>query len=151
MPFPRSCVEHAPESINVYSDGSWLFPLRQFLGLGGAAVVWPRRDLQTQPLSQAEIELTYLDDTDNGITLITAIGGYGGSSTRTELAAGIIAICADGPVHIGTDSAAFLAKATILLESIAYDFKVNTNFKTQSDGDLWEHFSSMPSRKVLTP
>ena len=47
--------------------------------------------------------------------LYTPIGGYTCSSTRTELAAAIIALVANGPVHIGTDSQAFLEKAQWIL------------------------------------
>ncbi len=36
MPAPSN--EDAPEDINVYTDGSWLYPLKQYLGLGGAGV-----------------------------------------------------------------------------------------------------------------
>ena len=38
MPTPDYCHVSAPDQINVYTDGSWLFPLKKFLGLGGAGV-----------------------------------------------------------------------------------------------------------------
>ena len=47
--------------------------------------------------------------------LYTPIGGYTGSSTRTELAASIIAISANGPTHIGTDSQACCDKSNEIL------------------------------------
>lgn len=44
---PLRCTLKPPEQINVYTDGSWLFPLKQS-GLGGAGVWWPGR--QQSPL-----------------------------------------------------------------------------------------------------
>ena len=104
MPLPRPCQMNAPEEINVYTDGSWIFPLKQFLGLGGAGIWWPARNLVDVPLSTAEEELAHGDCNAEGVRLFTSIGGFGGSSTRTELAAGIIPISSQGPVHLGTDS-----------------------------------------------
>jgi hypothetical protein len=73
--------------------------------------------------------------------LFTPIGGYGGSSTRTELAAAIVAIVANGPVHIGTDSQAFIDKASDILHKLRTGKRIKYNWKTLSDGDLWEHFT----------
>ena len=140
MPLPEPCTRAPPAMVNAYSDGSWINPLRQFLGLGGAGVVWPGRDLQVLPLSQAERELAHHEQDADGVTLYTAIGGYGGSSTRTELAAGILAISCSGPVHLGTDSAAFKEKADSILASLHCNSKIDLNWKLQTDGDLWEHF-----------
>ena len=33
MALPVRCVRHAPDEPNVYTDGSWLFSLKQFLAL----------------------------------------------------------------------------------------------------------------------
>ena len=73
--------------------------------------------------------------------LFTPIGGFGGSSTRTELAAAIVAIIANGPVHIGSDSQAFIDKASDILHKLRIGKPVKCNWKTTSDGDLWEHFT----------
>ncbi len=64
-------------------------------------------------LSTAEMELTYDIQYPDAIMLYTPIGGYTGSSTHTELTAAIIALVANGPVHIGTDSQAFMDKDNI--------------------------------------
>ena len=81
---PIHCPETAPSSINVYTDGSWLNPLKQFLGLGGAGVWWPARvTLDTGNLSdgkyflaisEAEAEMAVIEQLDNGLELFTAIG-----------------------------------------------------------------------------
>ena len=47
--------------------------------------------------------------------------GFGGSSTRSEIAGGILAIASPHPTHIGTDSAAFLLKANKLHHLIQQD------------------------------
>ncbi len=55
LPMPYRCRLDAPPDINVYTDGSWIHPLKQFLGIGGAGVWWPGRDPRVkQRLSQAE-------------------------------------------------------------------------------------------------
>ncbi len=91
LPMPHRCHRPAPDDINVYTDGSWIHPLQQYLGLGGAGVWWPGRDPRVyQRLSQAEQELAHFQQYEGGLMLYTPIGGYTGSSTRTELAAAII-------------------------------------------------------------
>ncbi len=95
LALPYRCRRPAPIDINVYTDGSWINPLQQYLGLGGASVWWPGRNPAIfQRLSTAEKELGHAQQFPEGLMLYTPIGGYSGSSTRTELAAAIIAIVA---------------------------------------------------------
>jgi len=147
MPLPYQCIAPAPCKINVYTDGSWLFPVQKFLGLGGAGVWWPGRALTSnqqgqavRPLSHEEKEMAQYTTDNDGVRLHTSIGGFSGSSTRTELAAGIIAICALGPVHIGSDSEVFFKGANHHIDCIKNIKQQHTNWKLTSDGDLWEHF-----------
>ncbi len=66
---------------------------------------WPGGDPScSHRLSQAERDLAHHQQYPKGLMLYTPIKGYTGSSTRTELAAAIIALVANGPVHIGIDS-----------------------------------------------
>ncbi len=81
--------------------------------------------------------------------LYAPIGGYSGSSTRTELAAGIIAISANGPTHIGTDSQAFCDRANLILWHLRRKSKHYINWKTAADGDLWYHFERAAQAKGL--
>ena len=53
----------------------------------------------------------------------------------------IVAIVANGPVHIGSDSQAFIDKASDILHKLRIGKPVKYNWKTTSDGDLWEHFT----------
>jgi ribonuclease HI len=151
MPTPVRCIHLAPLCINVFTDGSWLHPLRQFLGLGGAGVWWPDRTVEQAEisgnayfcsLSEVEFEMAHTRQTSSGLQLFTKIGGYGGSSTRTELAGGIIAMFAEGPVHIGSDSEAFVDKATALINLISKggDPQQHRPWSMCQDGDLWAHF-----------
>ena len=148
MPLPYKCVRDAPEQINVYTDGSWLFPLKQFLGLGGTGVWWPRRSLDREncdrryylPLSEAERALAQHEQREDGLRIYSRIGGYAGSSTRTELAAGIIGLSAHGPVHIGSDSRAFVDTANKYINLINRKARIKKPWKLISDGDLWQHF-----------
>ncbi len=138
---PHKCYARAPNEINVYSDGSWLFPLNQYLGLGGAGVWWPGRNINiSHRPSPAERELGYHTQHEEGLSLHTPIGGMSGSSTRTELAAAIMAIAANGPIHLGTDSKAFMERANKVIQHIRKGSKRKRNWQMCSDGDLWYHF-----------
>ncbi len=148
LALPYKCHRTAPDDINVYTDGSWINPLQQYLGLGGAGVWWPGRDPTVyQRLSQAEKDLAFCKQYPTGLMLYTPIGGFTGSSTRTELAAAIIALCANGPIHIGTDSQAFLDRAQWILTQMRKGKQHRTNWQTTSDGDLWQHFEEAAKAK----
>ena len=70
--------------------------------------------------------------------LYTSIGGISGGSTRTELVAAIVAMSANGPVHVASDSKVFVSKACKLQKLKGRT--TNRKWKLISDGDLWEHF-----------
>ena len=136
-----------PNDINVFTDGSWLNPSNQYLSLGGAGVWWPGRLIDRsssaavhcphhRPISHAESEISYFRQEHDGVSLFAKIGGYSGSSTRTELAAGIIAVCAHGPVHIGSDSEVFVNGANDLIKRVNEVKKACKNWKLTSDDDL---------------
>ena len=55
---------------------------------------------------------------EEGVKLYAKIGGYGDSSTRCELAAAIIAVCSHGPIHVGSDSKAFVDFANSLISDL---------------------------------
>ena len=97
--------------VKVYTDGTWQFPLARIFALGGAGVWWPGRQLSTHKASSAETDMAVVNQLSDGVQLATHIGGYAGSSTRTELAAGILAICSHGPVHLASDSESFVNRA----------------------------------------
>ena len=140
MPMPIVCHTTAPEEPNVYSDGSWLQPQYKYLGYGGAGVWWPGRNLNQEPASEAENELAHYNQKPDGLEMYTSIGGLAGGSTRTELAAAIVAMSANGPVHVASDSKAFVTKARKLQKHMLKGRIIHKQWKLISDGDLWEHF-----------
>ena len=145
---PNKCRAVAPSEINVYSDGSWLHPMNQFLGLGGAGVWWPGRDISvSHRLSPAERELGHHQQHNDGLSLHTPIGGLAGSSTRTELAAAILALAANGPIHLGTDSQAFMDRAIKVIGNVRKASKRKRHWQMTSDGDLWYHFEQAVKAK----
>ena len=90
--------------------------------------------------SGAEVDLAMTDQGDDGLALKCAVGGLHGSSTRTELAAAIIAIAANGPIHIGTDRQAMLDKASKILHIIKNGESPAIPWCLMDDGDLWYHW-----------
>ena len=97
---------------------------------------------RVQPLTVAEQEIATAQLEGDGVTLIAQVGGYGGSSTRAELAAGIVALASDRPVHLGSDSQAFLMKAKAVQAMVVDKQQPKRPFAAQRDGDLWSHFYS---------
>ena len=65
--------------------------------------------------------------------------GQLGSSTRAEIAGGVAALLQPFPVNVGTDSEAFLCKATQILEKP--EVQPRKPFPMQHDGDLWQFFA----------
>lgn len=65
--------------------------------------------LRRLPLSDSERQLAHYKQRESGLELYTKIGGHAVSSTRTELAAAITALSAHGPVHLASDSNAFVS------------------------------------------
>ena len=137
---PWKCSATAPEEINVYTDGSLLHNKKHFVSIGGAGVWWPKRHIYTcelpeghykKGISDGEDEIAEWLQIDEGLMLYSKLGGYGGSSTRSELAAGIIAVAAEGPIHIGSDSKCFIDNANKLLHQIRMqiDHKITGSFK----------------------
>ena len=74
-----------------------------------------------------------------------ALTGHRANSTRTELAAGILALLAPGPIHQGTDSKAYKDKAHRILQGQQLNRKKPWNL--QKDGVLWEWFDILSRAK----
>jgi hypothetical protein len=150
---PQPCTDRPPEKVNVYSDGSLKNPHSQMWALGGLGIWWPGRQLEEKPLSWAEKEFSHpcvcpawLDrQPQDGTMLVGALTGQRCSSTRTELAAGILAIHAPGAVHQGTDSMAYTVRARRILQG--EDLTKRKPWSIQRDGDLWEVFEASANAK----
>ena len=76
-------------------------------------------------------------------------------STRTELAAGIVGICAYGPIHLGSDSKSFVDTSNEYIELIRHGEKPPKHWELISDGDLWKYWSeelrSVPWQQEQAP
>ena len=64
----------------------------------------------------------------------------GGSTTRAEIAAGIIAMAADAEVHMGTDSKSFMDRAKIILQMIKDERMLKIPWSARKDWDLLQTF-----------
>ena len=47
----------------------------------------------------------------------TKVDAYNGNSTRAEIAAGLVAMISEGPIHIGSDSESFVNKANEIISN----------------------------------
>jgi len=71
--------------------------------------------------------------------------GNRSSSTRTELAAGCLALAAEGPIHQATDSMAYQKMATKIINS---DWtRRRRPWGITKDGDLWQQFEKLVEAK----
>ena len=91
-------------------------------------------------LSRAETEVGYHKAEHNGLRVFVPVGGHTGTSTRTEPAAGILAVMAHGPIHLASDSKAFVDRANKYFELLKQHKQPKRPWKLIFDGDLWEHF-----------
>ena len=156
-PVPFKCLANAPDKINVFTDGSWVNPKKWFLGFGGAGVHWPGRAICKQdlndelsyykPLNEGEQMLAFHTQHKNGLSLCTKVEAYNGNSTRAEITAGLVALMAEGPIHIGSDSRAFVDRANVILKRIHQHKRFKRPWGVISDGDLWAHFAKAVKAK----
>ena len=96
--------------------------------------------MDAAPLSAGEAFVAHATQETLGLRLAHLVGGRAGRSTRTELAAALIAIACDGPMHIGTDSKAFRDRAVRYLAHLRDPSASPLRIATIADGDLWDLF-----------
>ena len=105
--------------------------------------VW--RPCPTFPPSETELAISKIIDMPSclgsGIGLAGILAGRFGSSTRAEIAGGILQLLAPGPAHIGTDSQAFLSQAKNVLDAPC--LAPRRPLALQPDGDLWQAFTQL--------
>ena len=118
--------------------------------MAGVGVWWPSRKNSRIPLSEAEKDLALSNQMEAGLELSVAIAGMGGSSTRAEIAAGIIAMAADIEVHMGTDRQSCMNRAKVILQMIKDERKPKRPWSTQKDCDVWETVCEMAEQKGPT-
>ena len=146
---PSTCHDTPPPNPNVYSDGSLTHPQQPQYNLSGAGVWHPHHNLADSPPSDTEANLAVLTQQDEGLQLYALLPGHTGSSTRVELAAAIIAIAKDGPVHLGTDSQSFRAKALNVHQMVRAGTQPRRPWMLQTDGDLWKLYHDCAQAKTV--
>ena len=111
---PKSQLETGvPKKPNVYSDGSLKQNRCYFQQTGGAGVFWP--DSRLEQLAADEARYTQQEQLGEGFLLWASFNSLLNSSTRTELAAAIVAITPPVPVHSGIDNSAMVQKGNQII------------------------------------
>ena len=136
LPDPEFCHLHPPEQPNVHSDGSLKHPRVAHWSLGGFGVWWPERKLQDTPLTDGENQIASKHQVKEGLKMWGCITGQKASSTRAELAAGILTILGPGPIHQGTDSKSYMTRANNILQRNTK--RKQKPWSLRADGDLWQ-------------
>ena len=124
----------SPEVPNVYTDGGLMHPSQVNWQLGTYATWHPQRVMQSEPVSDFELDNASLRVQPNGIALAGKLADFASSSTRLEIAAGVLAMARPQPISVLSDSASFLKKANaILINPFA---KQSKPWPLQTNGDL---------------
>ena len=157
LPKPIHINDDAPDDYNGFTDGGMQNPHAQEWSLGGAGIWWPKTIGPNNPSELMNVKPDQLrepmqfvqsDIDHHGIHLWMAIAGVHCSSTRTELAAGVISLLAQKPINIASDSQAFVDQANRLIYACAYGEFVGLPLNwlpigpwaLVHDGDLWQLF-----------
>jgi len=135
---PPRCEGTPPVEPNAFSDGSLINTEVPSLGLGGAGIWYPNRNVSLHPPQQNEEDNAVITYKDGGMALHGAIFGPKASSTRTELAGGIMALSFSGPLHLASDSLKFVRWANKILFDISWT--PGKPWELIADGDLWSIF-----------
>ena len=91
--------------------------------------------------------MAYHQQCKDGLRVVLPVPGTAGNSTRMELAAAIIAMLSDEAVHFGTDTQAFIDKATWVVGLVKIGGAPRKPWGVQKDGDLWSIFYDVLSAK----
>ena len=110
-PLPACCNGAPPEIPNNFSDGAMKMPSTQIFGFGAFGTWHPGRKLEEVPLDPFEQQFGNRRCDVRGVGIHGALRGQCGSSTRGEIAAGIMGLYAPHPIHQATDSMAYCSKA----------------------------------------
>jgi ribonuclease HI len=136
--FPRIewCNEIPPPEPNVYSDGGVINPTSRAWAAGSFGVFWPNRALSLCSLNSVERDFAKHKEDPEGLCLWGNLHTPACSSTRAELVAAILAIAADGPIHLASDSKACISKARFYAQRIKHKHP-QPCWANVTDGDLW--------------
>ena len=148
--YPEDVQGSIPEKPNGYTDGSVKNPASCLWQMAGYGMYWPEPPAEHE--NHELTKYTYSQAAEEGVIMWGHMAGQQCHSTRTELAARLIAMLRPIPLHIATDSAALIHKAEYLMDAAAiWQLTTMTQNRTtknpcgkpwglQKDGDLWERF-----------
>ena len=125
-------VNHRP----TFTDGSLTHPQTPEWSLAGVGVVHIGRDTAESPLHHTEQHCALHDTTGVNTKLWAPLPGQFCSSTRAEIAAGLLDIASPGPVAIRTDSKVFLDGLSKMLDDPL--FTPRRPWGLTANGDLWQ-------------
>ena len=114
-------------------------------GLGGAGVWWPGRNIVDQPLHSNEVSCAVHAWQPDGLALWGGVFGPMSDSTRTEIAAGLLALSGPGSVHFASDSLNFVRDANSILEGVGH--RRTKPWSLMPNGDLWAIFDEHATHK----
>ena len=146
LPPPSPCSEPAAFVPNVFSDGSVKQPEHPHFSLGGLGVLHTDR-LVACALHPSEEHCLFSQFGADGLSVWTNVPGPLTTSTRTELAGGLMALFHPGPVRIVSDNAAFVHGAQAILSGRSPSR--SKPWALQTDGDLWLLFYTHAHAKGL--
>ena len=112
---------------------------------GGAGVWWPGRSIEDQPLHSNEVSCAVHAWHPDGLALWGGVFGPMSDSTRTEIAAGLLALSGPGPVHSASDSLNFVRDATSILKEVGH--RRIKPWSLMPNGDLWAIFDEHATHK----
>ena len=139
-----------PPNPNGYTDGSVKNPLSCLWQMAGYGMYWLEPPSENENIEMTKY--TFSEAAEGGVIMWGHMAGQQCHSTRTELAALLIAMLRPIPLHIATDSAALITKAEQLMDAaVIWQLSTTAQNRTtknpcgkpwglQKDGDLWERF-----------
>ena len=107
LALPTHVDEQPLATCATYADGSLTSPTRPEWSLAGIGIVHNHRSSEV-PLHSNESTFAYCEQLDGSLCLWAPLPGQFCSSTRAEVAAGLLALSSPRALSIGTDSACFL-------------------------------------------
>ena len=145
--FPENVKGKPAKKPDCFTDGGVKNPSNQQWAVVGFGI-WH----EVASVGTEEPTLHHERYVDDGVARWGPMAGFSTSSTRNELAGGILSLFIPKPVHIASDSSGFVDKANFLIKAAhiwlmtygsshhASRNPCGTVWGLQIDGDLWEIF-----------
>ena len=137
---PLPCTKPAPDLPNVWPDGSVKHPSQPIWSLGGFGIVQENRLSTCDALHKNEDTFVRTQAKGGDLHLWGPLPGPMCSSTRTELAGGLISLYAPRASHIASDSWNFVRIAQKLFLGLPLPKVFDKPWSLIPNGDLWKLF-----------